>query len=98
MGKLQVEGWLYWLGWIATAAMALSIVGMAIQRRVEPGVIEGFRYLAQLKTASGRALASNSGAFLQTRPLSLCCGASPKGAVSDPACRNLGQRPAVEAQ
>jgi Mn2+/Fe2+ NRAMP family transporter len=29
MGKLIVEGWLYWLGWIATAAMALSIVGMA---------------------------------------------------------------------
>ena len=30
MGKLIVEGWLYWIGWIATAAMALSIVGMAI--------------------------------------------------------------------
>ena len=30
MGKLIVEGWLYWVGWIATAAMALSIVGMAI--------------------------------------------------------------------
>jgi NRAMP (natural resistance-associated macrophage protein)-like metal ion transporter len=29
MGELQVEGWLYWLGWLATAAMALSIVGMA---------------------------------------------------------------------
>jgi Mn2+/Fe2+ NRAMP family transporter len=30
MGKLIVEGWLYWIGWIATATMALSIVGMAI--------------------------------------------------------------------
>jgi NRAMP (natural resistance-associated macrophage protein)-like metal ion transporter len=30
MGKLIVEGWLYWIGWIATAAMALSIIGMAI--------------------------------------------------------------------
>jgi len=30
MGELQVEGWLYWLGWIATTAMALSIEGMAI--------------------------------------------------------------------
>ena len=30
MGKLIVEGWLYWVGWIATAAMALSIIGMAI--------------------------------------------------------------------
>ena len=29
MGELQVEGCLYWLGWLATAAMALSIVGMA---------------------------------------------------------------------
>jgi Mn2+/Fe2+ NRAMP family transporter len=29
MGELQVEGWLYGLGWLATAAMALSIVGMA---------------------------------------------------------------------
>jgi hypothetical protein len=25
-----VEGWLYWIGWIATAAMALSIIGMGI--------------------------------------------------------------------
>jgi hypothetical protein len=25
-----VEGWLYWIGWIATAAMALSVVGMGI--------------------------------------------------------------------
>ena len=30
MGKLIVEGWLYWIGWIATAAMALSVVGMGI--------------------------------------------------------------------
>jgi hypothetical protein len=30
MGKLIVEGWLYRLGWIATAAMAFSIVGMAV--------------------------------------------------------------------
>jgi len=30
MGELQVEGWLYWLGWLATAAMLLSIAGMAV--------------------------------------------------------------------
>lgn len=30
MRKLIVNGWLYWVGWIATAAMALSIIGMAI--------------------------------------------------------------------
>lgn len=30
MGELKVEGWLYWLGWLATATMALSIVGMAL--------------------------------------------------------------------
>jgi len=30
MGKLVVEGWLYWLGWASTAAMALCIVGMAV--------------------------------------------------------------------
>ena len=29
MGELQVEGWLYWLGWLATITMALSVVGMA---------------------------------------------------------------------
>ena len=29
MGMLRIEGWLYWLGWLATATMALSIVGMA---------------------------------------------------------------------
>jgi NRAMP (natural resistance-associated macrophage protein)-like metal ion transporter len=29
MGELQVEGWLYWQGWLATAAMAFSIIGMA---------------------------------------------------------------------
>jgi hypothetical protein len=27
-GELTIEGWLYWLGWLATAAMAFSIVGM----------------------------------------------------------------------
>ena len=30
MGKLIVEGRLYWIGWIATAAMTLSIIGMGI--------------------------------------------------------------------
>ena len=30
MGELKIEGWLYWLGWLATATMALSIVGMAV--------------------------------------------------------------------
>jgi len=29
MGELQVEGLLYWLGWLATLVMALSVVGMA---------------------------------------------------------------------
>jgi len=29
MGELKIQGWLYWLGWLATATMALSIVGMA---------------------------------------------------------------------
>jgi len=29
MGSLVVRGWLYWLGWASTAAMALCIVGMA---------------------------------------------------------------------
>jgi hypothetical protein len=24
MGKLMVKGWLYWLGWASTAAMALA--------------------------------------------------------------------------
>jgi hypothetical protein len=33
MGKLTIEGWLYWLGWIATAVMALSLIGMAADRR-----------------------------------------------------------------
>jgi len=37
MGKLVVEGWLYWLGWIATAVMALSIIGMAVSW-FSPGV------------------------------------------------------------
>jgi Mn2+/Fe2+ NRAMP family transporter len=35
MGNLTVEGWLYWLGWLATAMMALSIAGMAFS--VAPG-------------------------------------------------------------
>ncbi|MBP1096108.1 Mn2+/Fe2+ NRAMP family transporter [Bradyrhizobium japonicum] len=34
MGKLVVEGWLYWLGWASTAAMALCIVGMAVSMLV----------------------------------------------------------------
>jgi len=29
MGKLVVNGWLYWRGWASTAAMASCIVGMA---------------------------------------------------------------------
>jgi hypothetical protein len=29
-GDLVVRGWLYGLGWLATGAMALCIVGMAI--------------------------------------------------------------------
>jgi NRAMP (natural resistance-associated macrophage protein)-like metal ion transporter len=29
MGNLRIEGWLYWLGWLATAVMVLSIAGMA---------------------------------------------------------------------
>jgi hypothetical protein len=30
MGNLEVQGWLYWLGWLATAIMALSIAGMVL--------------------------------------------------------------------
>jgi NRAMP (natural resistance-associated macrophage protein)-like metal ion transporter len=30
MGDFVVRGWLYWLGWLSTAAMALCIIGMAI--------------------------------------------------------------------
>ena len=30
MGELVIEGWLYWLGWLSTSAMALCIVGMAV--------------------------------------------------------------------
>lgn len=30
MGKLVVKGWLYWLGWASTAAMAFCIVAMMI--------------------------------------------------------------------
>jgi len=37
MGNLRVEGWLYWLGWLATAVMALSIAGMAFS--VAPGLL-----------------------------------------------------------
>ncbi|MFY9837286.1 MAG: divalent metal cation transporter [Xanthobacteraceae bacterium] len=37
MGSIRIEGWLYWLGWLATAVMALSIAGMAFS--VAPGTI-----------------------------------------------------------
>ena len=30
MGKLVVKGWLYWLGWASTVAMAFCIIGMAV--------------------------------------------------------------------
>jgi NRAMP (natural resistance-associated macrophage protein)-like metal ion transporter len=30
MGKFVVRGWLYWLGWASTVAMALCIVGMGV--------------------------------------------------------------------
>jgi Mn2+/Fe2+ NRAMP family transporter len=30
MGKLVVKGWLYWLGWASTAAMAFCIIAMVI--------------------------------------------------------------------
>jgi NRAMP (natural resistance-associated macrophage protein)-like metal ion transporter len=30
MGEFTIEGWLRWLGWAATAAMALCVVGMAV--------------------------------------------------------------------
>jgi Mn2+/Fe2+ NRAMP family transporter len=30
MGNFVVTGWLYWLGWASTVAMALCIVGMGI--------------------------------------------------------------------
>ena len=30
MGKFTVVGWLRWLGWAATAAMMLSVVGMTV--------------------------------------------------------------------
>ena len=29
MGNLKVEGWVYWLGWLATAVMTLSVAGLA---------------------------------------------------------------------
>jgi NRAMP (natural resistance-associated macrophage protein)-like metal ion transporter len=31
MGKLVVKGWLYWLGWASTAAMAFCIIAMGIR-------------------------------------------------------------------
>jgi Mn2+/Fe2+ NRAMP family transporter len=37
MGKLTIEGWLYWLGWISTAVMALCIIGMAVNMTVAGG-------------------------------------------------------------
>jgi Mn2+/Fe2+ NRAMP family transporter len=30
MGRFVAKGWLYWLGWASTAAMALCIVGMGV--------------------------------------------------------------------
>jgi NRAMP (natural resistance-associated macrophage protein)-like metal ion transporter len=30
MGKLVVKGWLYWLGWVSTAAMTFCIIAMGI--------------------------------------------------------------------
>ena len=30
MGDLVIEGWLYWLGWASTAAMAFCVMGMAL--------------------------------------------------------------------
>jgi len=30
MGKLVVKGWLYWLGWASTVAMAFCIIGVAV--------------------------------------------------------------------
>ena len=37
MGELTIEGWLYWLGWLATAAMAFSIVGMVAGQLIGRG-------------------------------------------------------------
>jgi Mn2+/Fe2+ NRAMP family transporter len=36
MGELIVRGWLYWLGWLATGAMALCIVGMIATMLMPP--------------------------------------------------------------
>jgi len=36
MGDLVVRGPVYWLGWIATAAMALCIIGMALSMFIDP--------------------------------------------------------------
>ena len=52
MGELQVEGWLYWLGWLATIVMGLSVVGMAFSLTVEPGMIGKFGYLATASICS----------------------------------------------
>ena len=30
MGELVVKGWLYWLGWASTVAMAFCIIGVAV--------------------------------------------------------------------
>ena len=30
MGKFTITGWLQWLGWTATLAMAACVVGMAV--------------------------------------------------------------------
>ncbi|RUX01514.1 divalent metal cation transporter, partial [Mesorhizobium sp. M8A.F.Ca.ET.023.01.1.1] len=31
MGEFPVEGWLRFLGWLATVTMGLSVVGLALQ-------------------------------------------------------------------
>jgi len=30
MGRFVIGGWLYWLGWLSTSAMALSVVAMGV--------------------------------------------------------------------
>ena len=30
MGRFAIAGPLYWLGWLSTAAMALSVIGMVV--------------------------------------------------------------------
>jgi hypothetical protein len=30
MGRFVIGGWLHWLGWVSTAAMALCVTGMTI--------------------------------------------------------------------